>query len=67
MLLALSDDGHPGYHASHAEQIAAMDCPVFACTPDQFPDLMAAAIQKRDLNLWAATNNIITARNDQTS
>jgi hypothetical protein len=23
--------------------------------------------QKRDLNLWAATNNIITARNDQTS
>src|SRR5260370_21458557 len=47
VLLALSDDGHPGYHAYHAEQIAAMDCLVFACSPDQFPELMAAALTVR--------------------
>jgi Na+-transporting methylmalonyl-CoA/oxaloacetate decarboxylase beta subunit len=28
--------------------------PAFACTPDLFPDLMAAAIRKQDLNAWAA-------------
>jgi len=58
VLLALSDDGHPGYHASHAEQIAAMDCPVFACTPDQFPDLMTAALTRQDIHQWlpAATS-----------
>jgi hypothetical protein len=27
-----------------------MDIPSFACTPDRFPDLMAAAIQKKDLS-----------------
>ena len=32
---------------------AALDIPVFACTPNQFPDLMAAALSKRDLTLWA--------------
>jgi hypothetical protein len=27
--------------------------PAFACTPDAFPDLMAAAIDRRDLTEWA--------------
>jgi hypothetical protein len=49
VLLALSDDGHPSFHAQHAVMIAAMDCPVFACTPDQFPGLMAAALTRQDL------------------
>jgi len=44
-LLALSDSRRPGYHDEHAAAFAAMGCPVFACTPDQFPDLMAAALQ----------------------
>ena len=61
-LLALSDDGHPGYHANHAEQIAAMDCPVFACTPDQFPDLMAAALTRQDIHQWAAGRDITLVR-----
>jgi len=39
-----------------------MGIPSFACTPDLFPDLMAATIQKRDLALWAARNDIVTAR-----
>src|SRR6516164_6685213 len=34
VLLALSDSGHPVYEAKHAEAIASLGCPVFACTPD---------------------------------
>jgi Mg-chelatase subunit ChlD len=62
VLLALSDDGHPGYHSNHAEQIAAMDCPVFACTPDQFPDLMAAALTRQDISQWAGARDIALVR-----
>lgn len=62
VLLALSDDGHPGYHANHAEQIVALDCPVFACTPDQFPELMAAALTRQDLSQWAAARDIPLVR-----
>ncbi|MGO4210374.1 VWA domain-containing protein [Terriglobus sp. 2YAB30_2] len=58
VLLALSDDGHPGYGARHAEQIAAMGCPVFACTPDKSPDLMAAALMRHDIQLRAASQEI---------
>jgi hypothetical protein len=28
--------------------------PAFACTPDQFPDLLAVAISKGDIAQWAA-------------
>jgi len=62
VLLALSDDGHPGYDARHAEQIAAMGCPVFACTPDKFPDLMAAALMRHDIHQWAASQEIALVR-----
>lgn len=51
-LLALSDDGKPHYDHRNAAALAALDIPVFACTPDRFPDLMAAALAKRDLQLW---------------
>jgi len=53
-LLALSDEGAPAYDHEVAHQFAQLDIPAFACTPDLFPDLMAAAIQKEDLNLWMA-------------
>ena len=62
VLLALSDDGRPGYDANHAGLIAAMDCPVFACTPDQFPDLMAVALTRQDIGQWAAANDIALVR-----
>ncbi len=62
VLLALSDDGHPGFHAQHAEMIAALDCPVFACTPDQFPDLMAAALTRQDISQWAGARDIALVR-----
>lgn len=49
-LTALSDDGAPSYDRDNAAALAALGVPVFACTPDAFPDLMAAAIERRDLN-----------------
>jgi Mg-chelatase subunit ChlD len=61
-LLALNDDGAPSYDHNTAAAFAAMDIPSFACTPDLFPDLMAAAIQRQDLTQWAAAQGIVTAR-----
>jgi len=54
-LLALSDRGTPAYDQHHAAAFASAGIPTFACTPDLFPDLMAAAIQRRDLTAWAAS------------
>ncbi|MEV5780221.1 MULTISPECIES: VWA domain-containing protein [unclassified Streptomyces] len=48
-LLALSDEGTPAYDREHAAALAALGAPAFACTPDLFPDVMAAAIEKRAL------------------
>ncbi len=59
-LLALSDSGQPSYDADHAAALAAVGVPSFACTPDLFPDLMAAAIERRDIGSWAAANDIVT-------
>ena len=53
-LLALSDEGAPAYDRALAARLAALGVPAFACTPDLFPDLMAATIRKMDLNQWAA-------------
>ncbi len=53
VLLALSDDGAPGYDHELAAEVAALGAPVFACTPDQFADLLAAALDGRDVNAWA--------------
>jgi hypothetical protein len=61
-LLALSDQGAPGFDRYNAAALAEMGIPAFACTPDLFPDLMAAAIQRQDLGMWAARNDIVTAR-----
>ena len=59
-LLALSDSGRPSFDADHAAALAAVGVPAFACTPDQFPDLMATAIERRDITAWAAANDIVT-------
>lgn len=60
-LLALSDGGAPSYDHRVATAFAAMDIPTFACTPDLFPDLMAASISRSDLGQWAAAHDIQTA------
>ena len=61
-LLALSDNGAPGYDQQNATRVAARGIPTCACTPERFPELMAAAIQKQDVNLWAAKHGFITTR-----
>jgi Mg-chelatase subunit ChlD len=53
-LLALSDTGAPAYDHSVAAEFSAMGIPAFACTPDVFPDLMAAAIKGDDLQAFAS-------------
>jgi Mg-chelatase subunit ChlD len=50
VLLALSDDGAPDYDRDNAAALAALGLPAFACTPDLFPELMSAAIERRDLH-----------------
>jgi hypothetical protein len=52
VLLALSDEGAPSFDRENAAALAALGVPAFACTPDAFPDLMAAAIERRDLTAW---------------
>jgi len=61
-LLALSDDGAPSFDRDNARRLADLGIPVFACTPDLFPDLMAAAISRADLGQWAASRDIVAAR-----
>ncbi|MFF5895143.1 VWA domain-containing protein [Streptomyces argenteolus] len=48
-LLALSDEGAPSYDREHAAALGALGAPAFACTPDLFPEVMAAALEKRPL------------------
>lgn len=62
VLLALSDAGRPAYNADLAVRVAALSAPVFACTPDLFPDLMAAALRRQDLQAWAARHDIKLVR-----
>jgi Mg-chelatase subunit ChlD len=61
-LLALADAGAPSFDARNAAELAGMGIPSFACTPDRFPDLMAAAIQRRDLGQWASEQGMIASR-----
>lgn len=60
-LLALSDEGAPSFDHDNAAALAELGAPSFACTPDLFPELMAAAIEKRDINQWAAERGVVTA------
>lgn len=59
VLLALNDDGAPSYDHENANFLATLGIPVFACTPDKFPDLMAAALSKQDIGMWAAKENLV--------
>lgn len=61
-LLALSDEGQPCYDSQLAADFAALGSPVFACTPDQFPDLMATALKREDVLAWAADQDIKAIR-----
>jgi hypothetical protein len=57
-LLALDDEGVPAYDRAMAEKFSALDIPVFGCSPDIFPDLMASAIRKEDISKFLAKHNL---------
>ncbi len=52
-LVTLSDDGAPAYDHGQVQRFAALGIPSLACTPDAFPDLFAAALERRELIGWA--------------
>lgn len=57
-LLALNDDGAPFYDKHNADFLASIGVPVFACSPDLFPELMATALSKQDIAQWAGVNGL---------
>lgn len=59
VLLALNDEGAPFYDHNNAQYFSNLGIPVFACTPDKFPDLMAAALSKQDIGMWAAKEELV--------
>lgn len=61
-LLALDDEGAPAYDHLHAASLAALGVPAFACTPDRFGEMIAAAIDGRDIERWAGEQGLTTVR-----
>jgi Mg-chelatase subunit ChlD len=64
-LLALDDSGAPCFDHEVAGVFTSLGVPSFACTPDLFPDLMAHAIQRRDIDQWAALQGIKVERHEK--
>lgn len=64
VLLALNDDGRPSYDDNLAKILASFGVPVFACTPDQFPELMAVALKRESITDWASGQDIKVVRGD---
>jgi Mg-chelatase subunit ChlD len=61
VLLALSDEGAPAYDHHEAAMLADLGVPSMACTPDAFPDLLATALEGRDIARWANEHGLHTA------
>lgn len=61
VLLALDDAGAPAHNHDLAHALGRLGVACFACTPDVFPDLLAAAIDGRDLETWAADRELVTS------
>ncbi|WP_436491170.1 VWA domain-containing protein [Chitinophaga sp. ARDCPP14] len=59
VLLALNDEGAPSYDHENAQFLANLGIPVFACSPDKFPEMMACALSKQDVAQWAAKEDIV--------
>ncbi len=53
-LVTLSDEGAPAYDHAQVARFAELGIPSLACTPDAFPDLFAAALERRPLGPWAS-------------
>jgi Mg-chelatase subunit ChlD len=64
-LLALTDAGAPSFDADNAARLSGLGIPCFACTPDAFPEMMAAAISRSDVAAWAAERGFNVSRSVQ--
>lgn len=53
---------HEARSGNRRGELAALGAPAFACTPEHFPDLMATAIERRDVGRWAAEQGIALER-----
>ncbi|GAA3431622.1 VWA domain-containing protein [Kutzneria kofuensis] len=62
VLLALSDSGAPAYDHELAARLSELGAPAFACTPDRFPDLLAAALRRDDVATWAEEAGMAVGR-----
>jgi Mg-chelatase subunit ChlD len=49
VLLALDDEGTPAHDHHEAAALGALGASVLSCTPDAFPDLLAAALEGRSV------------------
>jgi Mg-chelatase subunit ChlD len=58
VLLALNDEGVPAYDKNMAANFAALNIPSFACTPNLFAELIAAAILKEDMQLFCSKHEL---------
>lgn len=52
ILLAISDSGKPCFDSGLAEKAAELQIPCFACPPEKLPDLLDAALKRRDLRVF---------------
>jgi len=58
VLLALDDQGSPAFDRSVAAKLSSLGIPAFACSPDRFPELMAAAINKTGFDKFAYSSGL---------
>jgi len=56
-LLALNDKGKPFYDKEVAISMAQLGATSFACTPDQFPGLLEAALENKSLDTFEMNDN----------
>ncbi|ELV08602.1 VWA domain-containing protein [Wohlfahrtiimonas chitiniclastica] len=54
-LLALTDSGRPDYDKALGKEISNLGVPCFACTPDQLPEMIGAALKGHDLKRFETT------------
>lgn len=55
VLLALSDEGAPFYDHGNAVALADLGVPAYVCTPDAFPEIMAASLRGDPITAPAET------------
>ncbi len=54
-LLALTDSGRPDYDKALGKEISNLGVPCFACTPDQLPEMIGAALKGHNLKRFETT------------